>query len=118
MNLSARLLADLRNAGAILQLHGERIAIEAPAGVITADTREQLGRQKDELVSLLRAAEPQVDRLATEAVRQLASLLATAYGRYSKVPRVPVDRTLEPPSGGVALSGVSSVHGDGQPHAN
>jgi hypothetical protein len=114
----AKLLAHLRNAGAILQLHGERIAIEAPAGVITADTRKQLGRQKAELVSLLRAAEPQIDRLATEAVRELASMLAAAYRRYSKVPRVPVDGTPESPSGGVALSGMSSVHGDGQPHAN
>ena len=48
----------------------------------------------------------------------VSSLLATAYRRYSKVPRVPANRTPGPPSGGVALSGASSVHGDGQPHAN
>jgi hypothetical protein len=114
----AKLLAELRRAGALLTINGERLAIEAPAGVITAETREQLARQKSELVSLLQATEPLVDEVATEANRGFAKLLATAYRRYSKVPRVPANRTTGPPSGGVALSGASSVHGDGQPHAN
>jgi hypothetical protein len=114
----AKLLADLRKAGAVVRLHGERLSIEAPAGVITAETRAQLARQKSELVSLLRATEPQADQLATEAIRGLAKLLATAYWRYLKVPRVRTSGAFELSSGGVALSGPSSVHGDGQPNAN
>jgi TubC N-terminal docking domain len=110
----ARLLAELRDAGAILRVHGERLAVEAPTGVITAEIREKLARQKAGLVSLLRiSAEPQIDQ-AIEAFRDLAKLLAVAYRRYSNAQSVLVDRTPESPSGGVALSDESSVHGGGR----
>jgi hypothetical protein len=47
------LLETLHNAGAIVEAHGDRLHIEAPAGAIDAELRQQLKRLKPALLQLL-----------------------------------------------------------------
>jgi hypothetical protein len=86
-------------------------------GQAVAETKAPADLGKPARRKLLRAERP-AEAGESPDLREVSSLLAAAYRRYSNVPRVPVDRTLESPLGGVALSGASSVHGDGQLHAN
>ena len=48
------LLADLRRAGVLLTAKGDRLAFDAPAGVMTADVRAALTTHKPEILAVLR----------------------------------------------------------------
>lgn len=50
---AAALLAELRNRGAAVAVAGARLRIEAPAGTVTPEIREELAAHKPELLRLL-----------------------------------------------------------------
>ena len=47
------LLRDLRSAGAVLEARGDRLHVDAPAGLITPEMRVSLARHKPELLAML-----------------------------------------------------------------
>ena len=51
------------------------------------------------------------DSVAAEVIRETTNLLATAYRRYSAIRRVGADPRTDSGDGGLANSGVRSVHG-------
>jgi thioesterase domain-containing protein len=50
-------LAELRNRDIRVRAKGDRLQLDAPAGALTPELREQLRRRKDEILEFLRAAE-------------------------------------------------------------
>lgn len=52
---AAALLEELHQRGAIVEVDGERLLIDAPKGAVTNDLRTALTEQKDDLLHLLRA---------------------------------------------------------------
>gem|GEM_PF-5964999 len=61
------LLAELRSAGVILSIEGDRLAYDAPAGAITDDRCCRMRADRDGLLALLRP-EPVVDAVAADPV--------------------------------------------------
>jgi TubC N-terminal docking domain len=51
------LMRDLQAAGAVLEVRGDRLHVDAPVGLITLQIRESLARHKPELLAML-AADP------------------------------------------------------------
>ena len=51
--IARKLLADLRRAGVILSANGDRLAFDAPAGVVTLAVRAMLKARKAELLAVL-----------------------------------------------------------------
>ena len=51
-----QLLEDLQYAGATVEVTGDRLRIDAPVGVVTADFVEQMRAHKAELIELLCAS--------------------------------------------------------------
>ena len=51
-----RLLENLQYAGATVEVTGDRLRIDAPVGVVTADLVEQMRAHKAELIELLCAS--------------------------------------------------------------
>jgi hypothetical protein len=56
-----RLIDDLRRRGVVLTACGEKLRVDAPAGVLTPDLRTVLAGHKDELLAALRDADPVAD---------------------------------------------------------
>ncbi len=54
---AAELLADLRRAGVNLSAKGERLAFDAPAGVVTPELRATLQARKAELLAAVRESD-------------------------------------------------------------
>src|SRR6266851_2883706 len=108
MSAVAVLITDLRKAGVRLSREGARLIVEAPPGVVTPQIRAELSRSKQELLTTL-GAEPRGatgdDRIAAEAVREMAGMFAAAYRRHQELRRVPEDRTDAERHRGLALSG-------------
>ncbi len=50
---TTELLNALKAAGIVLQTTGDRLMFEAPKGAMTPELRDQLARQKPELLALL-----------------------------------------------------------------
>ena len=110
---AASLLSRLRTAGISLSHEGGRLIVEAPSGVITAEVRTELAKQKLELIAALDAQRARLDGdlALTTARQQIAHLLAIAYMRYAAVQRA--GRDHQEGSSGVSLanSDEASVHG-------
>ncbi len=53
-----KLLADLRRAGVVLSANGDRLAFDAPAGVVTPQLREWIKARKGELLAVLNGDYP------------------------------------------------------------
>ena len=51
------LMRDLQSAGAVLEARGDRLHVDAPAGLITPEIRDSIARHKPELLAML-AADP------------------------------------------------------------
>jgi TubC N-terminal docking domain len=51
------LMRDLEAAGVVLEVRGDRLHVDAPAGMVTPDMRASLARHKGELLAML-AADP------------------------------------------------------------
>lgn len=112
-------LADLRKAGIIVRANGDRLVVEAPAGLVTTQLRDELARRKETLLFALRdSIELRLVPEDMEILREVANLLAVAYQRFLRIPRVPAEEASCKATVGVALSGESSVYGGGQPHAD
>ena len=54
------MLADLRRRGVVLIAQGDRLHVDAPAGVLTPEMRDALAAHKYELLGLLLADDPEV----------------------------------------------------------
>jgi hypothetical protein len=106
-------LSALRARGISITTGGDRLIVEAPEKVLTAELRGELMRRKAELIATLEPAQPRTDGSGLlEAQNEVASLLAMAYRRYAAVPRVGTDRKASAADCGLASAGGSSVHGD------
>ncbi len=111
-----RFLRRLRRAGVQLHLEGERLFVEAPTGAITAEMRAELSRHKPELVSALlhesdSRALPGRNSVVDDSLREIASLLATAYRRYRAVRHVSDDQDSASGHWELANRLPRSVHG-------
>jgi hypothetical protein len=51
------LMRDLQAAGAVLEVRGDRLHVDAPIGLITPELRDSIARHKPELLAML-AADP------------------------------------------------------------
>jgi hypothetical protein len=49
------ILADLRRAGALVTIAGDKLRLEAPKGVLTDELKQRLATQKAEIIRLLQA---------------------------------------------------------------
>jgi DNA-binding transcriptional regulator LsrR (DeoR family) len=49
------ILSDLRRAGAIVTVAGDKLRFEAPPGVLTDELKQRLATQKAEIIRLLQA---------------------------------------------------------------
>jgi hypothetical protein len=117
MSGAASLLSNLREAGISIRSADGRLIVEAPAGVVTAQMRAELARHKTELVAALESSMghlTRADPITSEALREVAGLLAVAYQRYAGIPRVPAEEPENPTLPQLALSARESVHGHGQ----
>jgi len=107
-------LADLREAGIVLRASGDRLVVEAPAGLVTSQLRHELVRRKGELISVLRGSvEIRIDPLDNERVCDVAKLLAAGYRRYLKTAEAAVNQRRNTSSDGLAFRPASSVHEGG-----
>ena len=98
--------------GIAIRSEDDRLILEAPAGVITAEVRGELVKRKAELISALNLEHNHpVDLTLDESQKEIAALLATAYRRYAAVQRVGQDRPASSIDYELAKSENSSVHG-------
>ncbi len=107
------MLGKLRAARILVRFEAGRLIVEAPVGVVTAEIRAELVRHKAELMSSLAVDSGHrtgQEPIATEAIREVASLLAVAYRRHVKVQRAPVDEPTESVNRELAFSTRQSVH--------
>ena len=74
------LLRELRAKDIKLTVEGESLAVDAPAGVLTADLRQALQKRKTELLALLEEGE------ATETFSSLPPLIRDVDGRHDPFP--------------------------------
>ena len=115
MTAANNFLADLRKAGIIVRANGDRLVVEAPAGLVTTQLRDELARRKTTLLFALRdSTEPGLGPEDSENLHEVASLLAVAYQRFLRIPKVPVDQAFCATPAGVALSAGPSVHEGGR----
>jgi hypothetical protein len=107
------LLSHLRTAGISLSHERDRLIVEAPSGVITAELRTELAKQKAELIAAIDAqrARSDGDLALTTARRQIPGLLAIAYMRYTAVQRAGRDHQEGSSGDSLANSDEASVHG-------
>ena len=49
------ILTDLRRAGALVTIAGDKLRLEAPKGILTEGLKQQLAAQKSEIIRLLQA---------------------------------------------------------------
>jgi len=49
------ILTDLRRAGALVTIAGDKLRLEAPRGVLTDELKQRLATQKAEIIRLLQA---------------------------------------------------------------
>jgi TubC N-terminal docking domain len=106
------LLVRLRATGVSISGEGERLVIDAPKGVITAELRAEVASMKFEILRLLEAeaAAAEKDFQLAKAIDAAAGLLAGAYKRHPG-PRPWADQTPTSSDSTLALSGDTSVHG-------
>jgi hypothetical protein len=116
MRTATSLLASLRAVGILIRSEEGRLVVEAPRGIITPEIRSQLAKRKTELVSILKLEEEHKanDAITAEALRKVAALLATAYQRRQRIPRIP-EVAGYPLNIELALPAGQSVHGCEQP---
>jgi hypothetical protein len=116
MSGAASLLSMLRDAGISIRSADGRLIVEAPAGLVSAEMRTEIASHKAELVATLEShigLLPPADSVTEEAVREVSGLLAVAYQRYARIPRVRAEEPENPTLPQLALSGGVSVHGHG-----
>ena len=106
------LLESLHAIGVSVGSESGRLIVEAPAGVVTEQLREELVRRKPELITALEMGRQLPgDVIVRDARNTIAELLSTAYLRHREIQRVGADLREAPSAGSLASSGVSSVHG-------
>ncbi len=62
---AAALVAELRSAGVVLAVEGERLRVNAPRGVLTPEQRAAIATEKDAVMALLMA---EADALALDSL--------------------------------------------------
>ena len=115
MNPSPSFIDKLRGAGVVLRMNGDRLLVQAPAGVVTAELREEIVRRKPELISAIQGSSSKTPA-EPDSLREIANLLTAAYQRYVAIPKPHAEQRIESAPAGVALFGTTSVHGGGQPN--
>ena len=74
MTAARSLLRDLRIQGVRLATRGDRVHVEAPAGVVSPDMREQLASAKSDVLAQLTVEERLVGMSCSEFGRQRSAL--------------------------------------------
>jgi TubC N-terminal docking domain len=112
MTTATSLVSSLRAAGISIRVERGRLLLEAPRGTITAEIRSQLASCKAELISILELEEEHraKDPTTVEALREATALLATAYQRWRRIPRI-AEVSGDPLNAELALRAGQSVHG-------
>ena len=113
MTTAASLLAYLHAVGILIRSEKGCLVVEGPCGAVTPEIRSQLAKRKTELITIIGLEEEHRANGTTtvEALREGASLLASAYQRRRRIRRTPeAEADAE-----LALSGGQSVHECVQP---
>jgi TubC N-terminal docking domain len=104
-------LVQLRSVGISVNVEGDRLIVDAPADVVTAELRAEIAVRKTELIAALEVGHDDLDNSdLIEVRREIADLLAIAYRRYAAVMRA-CDHQPSPGTHELANSRRSSVHG-------
>jgi hypothetical protein len=108
----ASLLRRLRRGGASVHSEGDRLVVEAPPGLVTAELRAELVECKADLLVMLNANNCGNEGPSVSGTRRaIAALLATAYRRCATIQSVGRDQTSESVNTELAISDGQSVHG-------
>ena len=70
-----QIIDELNARGVILKVANDRLAVDAPRGVITAEWRDKLNHLKPEIISILKSSAVQVLRASYPELQSVTTLL-------------------------------------------
>jgi hypothetical protein len=112
---TAEFLSSLNEMGIAVANEDGKLVIDAPAGVVTVQLREELARRRNELIAALgMRSEHTEDDVLTHAQRNIAGMLAGAYRRLLVGEQTDINREVTSVTNRLACPCASSVHGGDQ----
>jgi hypothetical protein len=106
------LVLKLRSAGISISTQGGKLIVEGRPGLVTAEIRAQLRRNKAGLIAELDSVSGTEDSIVATARCDLARLLAAAYRRHRRVEQCGSASHQTAGDDELAISSIKSVHGD------
>src|SRR5215813_4896695 len=70
-----QIIDELKTRGVILKVANDKLAVDAPRGLITAEWREELSRLKPEIISILKSSAVHMLKESCSELQSVATLL-------------------------------------------